>query len=162
MFKAARGAILCDVKPRIAASARADGTVLVEMRQPPRSMNVWPRVLRVHQWSKNALIFVPLFVGHAYGSLANVLTATAGFVLLCLLASATYMLNDIADLDADRLHHSKRRRVFASGELPVAFGLIAAPLLIAVVVGGSVLLSPAFAVALVVLSLCCRSPTRSA
>ena len=149
LFKAARGAILCDVKPRIAASARADGTVLVEMRQPPRSMNVWPRVLRVHQWSKNALIFVPLFVGHAYGSLANVLATTAGFILLCLLTSATYMLNDIADLDADRLHHSKRRRVFASGELPVAFGLIAAPLLIAASLAGAWLLSPAFAIALV-------------
>ena len=150
VFKAARGAILCDVKPRIAASARADAKVLLELRLPPRSMNVWPRVLRVHQWSKNLLIFVPLFVGHAYGHLTNVLTATAGFVLLCLLASATYMLNDIADLDADRLHHTKRRRVFASGEMPVAFGLISAPLVIAVSLVGALLLSPAFAIALVV------------
>ena len=106
LFKAARGAILCDVTPRIAASARADATVLAEMRRPPRKMNVWPRVLRVHQWSKNALIFVPLFVGHAYGNLTNVLATAAGFILVCLLTSATYMVNDIADLDADRLHHS--------------------------------------------------------
>ena len=107
-------------------------------------MNVWLRVLRVHQWSKNALIFVPLFVGHAYGSMANILTDVAGFFLVCLLASATYMLNDIADLDVDRLHHSKRLRPFASGDLPVTFGLIAAPLLIVAALIGGYLLAPGF------------------
>lgn len=109
---------------------------------------VWFRTARVHQWSKNALIFVPLLVGHAYGSLANVAMAAVGFVLVCLLASATYMLNDIADLEADRQHDVKRLRPFASGELPVAFGLIAAPLLIAASLVGALLLSPAFAASL--------------
>ena len=108
----------------------------------------WPRALRVHQWSKNLLIFVPLFVGHAYKNLANVFTAAEGFALLCLLASATYMLNDIADLEADRAHHVKRRRPFASGELPVAFGLTVAPVLIAAALAGAFLLSHTFAAAL--------------
>ena len=102
----------------------------------------------MHQWSKNLLIFVPLFVGHAYSSLAHVFAVAEGFALTCLLASATYMLNDIADLEADRQHDVKRLRPFASGDLPVAFGLIAAPLLIAAALAGAVLLSPAFAAAL--------------
>ena len=109
----------------------------------------WLRALRLHQWSKNLLIFVPLLVGHAYGSLANVFAAAEGFALTCLLASATYMVNDIADLEADRLHHTKRLRPFASGALPVAFGLIVAPLLIAAALAGAYFLAPAFAASLV-------------
>ena len=128
VFKAARGAILCDVNRRVAAAARDSANVLADIQQPRPSLNVWLRAFRVHQWSKNGLIFVPLFVGHAYGNLANVLTAVAGFFLVCLLASATYMLNDIADLDVDRLHHTKRLRPFASGDLPVMLSASSPPL----------------------------------
>lgn len=148
LFKAARGAILCDVNRRVAAGARDGATILADFRQPRRDPKVWLRVFRVHQWSKNVLVFVPLFVAHVYGNLANILTVVAGFFLVCLLASATYMLNDIADLDADRLHHTKRLRPFASGDLPVAFGLAIAPLLIIGALIGAYLLAPAFAVIL--------------
>ncbi len=148
LFKAARGAILCDVSRRVATSARAGATILADLREPRHPFKVWLRALRAHQWSKNLLIFVPLVVGHAYRDPANILAAVAGFVLICLLASATYMINDMADLEADRLHHSKRRRPFASGDLPIAFGLVAAPLMILVAMIGAYLLSPAFAVTL--------------
>jgi 4-hydroxybenzoate polyprenyltransferase/phosphoserine phosphatase len=150
LFKAALGAILCDVNRRVAAAARDSANVLADFQQPRRGLKVWLRAFRVHQWSKNLLIFVPLFVGHAYGNPANILAGVAGFVLVCLLASATYMLNDIADLDADRLHHIKRLRPFASGDLPIAFGLIAAPLLIVAALVGSYLLAPGFAVTLLI------------
>jgi 4-hydroxybenzoate polyprenyltransferase/phosphoserine phosphatase len=150
LFKAARGAILCDVSRRVAAAARDSANVLADFQQPRRDLKVWLRAFRVHQWSKNVLIFVPLFVGHAYGNSANIFTDIAGFVLVCLLASATYMLNDIADLDADRLHHAKRLRPFASGDLPIAFGLVAAPLLIVAALVGSYLLAPGFAGALLI------------
>ena len=56
------------------------------------------RALRPHQWSKNLLIFVPLFVGHGYGEPSRIISALLGFVCLCGLASATYMANDIADI----------------------------------------------------------------
>ncbi|HEX5213407.1 MAG TPA: UbiA family prenyltransferase [Pseudolabrys sp.] len=113
-----------------------------------RPLSAALRALRVHQWSKNLLIFVPLFVGHAYHDLTSVFAAAEGFALLCVLASATYMVNDIADLDADRRHQVKRRRPFASGELPVAFGLTVAPLLIVAALAGAFFLSPAFATTL--------------
>jgi 4-hydroxybenzoate polyprenyltransferase/phosphoserine phosphatase len=150
LFKAARGAILCNVNRRVAAAARDSANVLADFQQPRRDLRVWLHAFRVHQWSKNALIFVPLFVGHAYGNAMNILIDVAGFFLVCLLASATYMLNDIADLDADRLHHTKRLRPFASGDLPVAFGLIAVPLLIVAVLIGSYLLAPGFALTLLI------------
>src|ERR1043165_1617697 len=93
-----------------------------------QSLLLWLRSLRVHQWAKNILLFVPLFMGHLFTAQA-VATAALGFVLLCLLSSATYIINDLADLEADRAHPTKRLRPFASGRLQVAHGFIAAPLM---------------------------------
>ena len=106
------------------------------------------RALRVHQWSKNLLIFVPLFVGHGYDDPGKITATALGFLALCALTSATYMINDITDLEADRLHPTRRQRPFASGRLPVAFGLVAAPLIIAVALAGGYALAPAFAATL--------------
>ena len=148
VFKAAHGAILCDVSNRVATLARSSATVIADLRQSRRPVKIWLRALRVHQWSKNLIIFIPLIAGHAYHQPAHILAAIAAFVLVCLLASATYMLNDIADLDADRVHHSKRRRPFASGDLPIVLGSIVAPPLIVIAVMGAYALAPAFAITL--------------
>jgi 4-hydroxybenzoate polyprenyltransferase/phosphoserine phosphatase len=146
LFRAASGAILCDVDHRLASRVKVDAVVMAEFRRPRITLKTWMRAFRVHQWSKNVLMFVPLLVGHAYTDPEKVGLAVAGFLLLCVLASATYMINDIADLQADRMHHTKRRRPFASGQLPVAFGLVAAPLLIAGTLAAGWLLSPPLAV----------------
>jgi len=145
LFKAAHGAILCDVNSRVEAAARDSANVLADFQQPRRALRAWLQALRVHQWSKNILIFVPLFVGHAYGNPANILTDVVGFALVCLLASATYMFNDIADLDVDRQHYTKRSRPFSSGDLPVSLGLAVAPPLVLGALVGAYLLAPAFA-----------------
>jgi 4-hydroxybenzoate polyprenyltransferase/phosphoserine phosphatase len=151
LFRAARGVILCDVDRRTAAAVAAAGTpVLAELRSPPDRWKEVLHALRMHQWSKNLLIFVPLLVGHGYGDPGKIAAAALGFVALCALASATYIVNDIADLAADRLHPAKRLRPFASGRLPIAFGLIAAPLIIAAALAGAYAVAPAFAVALLV------------
>jgi 4-hydroxybenzoate polyprenyltransferase len=112
------------------------------------AVEAWMRALRLHHWSKNLLLFVPLVVGHAYQSPQNIALAGAGFVILCILSSATYLVNDLADLEADRRHPTRRRRPFASGDLPVVAGLIAAPLMIVAALAAAFALSPAFAVAL--------------
>src|SRR5215469_13245298 len=75
----------------------------------------WLRALRLHHWSKNLFVFVPILLGHMYGDPAKVLTVAAAFLILGLLVSAGYLINDLADIDADRLHKSKRHRPFASG-----------------------------------------------
>ncbi len=104
----------------------------------------WLRALRVHQWSKNLLIIVPLFTGHAYADPANLVRVLLAFAALCALASATYILNDISDLDADRLHPTKRLRPFASGNLKTTHGLIVAFVVIPAALAGAYVLSPAF------------------
>ena len=146
VFRAARGVILCDVSPATEAAV-AGASVLASLRRPRSAARAWIRAFRVHQWAKNLLLFVPLFVGHAYTPHA-LAAALIGFVLLCALSSATYLVNDLSDLDADRQHATKRHRPFASGELKILHGLIAAPLMIAGALIGALVLSPRFALAL--------------
>jgi 4-hydroxybenzoate polyprenyltransferase len=84
--------------------------------------------LRPHQWAKNTLVFVPLILGGKADEPIAWLQALGAFVALSLLASATYLLNDLWDLAEDRRHWSKRHRPLASGDLSIAagIGLIAA------------------------------------
>jgi 4-hydroxybenzoate polyprenyltransferase len=80
------------------------------------------KALRVHQWAKNLLVFLPLLLAHSL-RLKPVLAATAAFFCFCFTASATYIFNDLLDLEQDRVHLSKRKRAFAAGDLSVATGL---------------------------------------
>lgn len=89
------------------------------------------KAARPHQWLKNLLLVVPLIASHqvlAGGKLASVLLA---FIAFSLIASATYLINDLLDLASDRAHPRKRRRPFASGDLGVAQGLWAIVILLA-------------------------------
>ena len=103
------------------------------------------KLIRPHQWVKNAFVAAPLFFTPQAVSLESVLTVTAGFACFCVLSSGVYVLNDFLDRDADRQHPTKRNRPLAAGtvSVPVAMvlmvGLIAAGLL------GALLLDIAFA-----------------
>jgi hypothetical protein len=79
--------------------------------------------LRIHRWAKNALVFVPLILGGKQEGPIAWLQALGAFVALSLLASATYLLNDLWDLPEDRQHWSKRNRPLASGQLSIAAGV---------------------------------------
>ncbi len=98
---------------------------------PPPRWRAMLTALRPHQWSKNVLLFVPLVVGHELGNRAKVLAAAVCFVSFCLVASATYVVNDLLDLEADRAHPRKRLRPFASGRLGVRTGVLLAALSLA-------------------------------
>jgi 4-hydroxybenzoate polyprenyltransferase len=80
------------------------------------------RALRVHQWAKNLLVFLPLLLAHSLHA-APVMAAFAAFFCFCFMASATYIFNDLLDLEPDRVHLNKRKRAFAAGDLSVATGL---------------------------------------
>jgi 4-hydroxybenzoate polyprenyltransferase len=82
------------------------------------------RALRPHQWVKNALVFVPLVLGGLLLEIDAWRYAFLGFAALCLAASASYVFNDLWDLQSDREHWSKRNRPFASGDLSVATGYV--------------------------------------
>ncbi|MCJ2028428.1 UbiA family prenyltransferase [Methylobacterium sp. J-043] len=83
------------------------------------------KALRLHQWAKNALVFLPLVLGGRAGEAQAWGSAGLAFLALGLVASASYLLNDLLDLSHDRAHWSKRERPLASGRLPIATGLAA-------------------------------------
>jgi 4-hydroxybenzoate polyprenyltransferase/phosphoserine phosphatase len=90
----------------------------------------WLKAIRLHQWAKNVLIFLPLLLAHAWapGLLA---AAALAFLSFGLCASATYIVNDLLDLEADRQHPRKRLRPFASGDLSVLNGVFIVGLFLA-------------------------------
>jgi 4-hydroxybenzoate polyprenyltransferase/phosphoserine phosphatase len=87
-----------------------------------RPLAALAKALRVHQWAKNLLLFLPLLLAHTF-RLAPMLTAVAAFFCFSFIASATYIFNDLLDIEHDRVHLSKRRRPFAAGDLSVQAGL---------------------------------------
>jgi 4-hydroxybenzoate polyprenyltransferase len=87
--------------------------------------------LRPYQWLKSALVFVPLAAAHRLGEAALVMRAVHAFVAFSLCASAVYLLNDLRDAPADRLHPHKRDRPIAAGRLPGTLALALAPVLLA-------------------------------
>ena len=75
--------------------------------------------LRPKQWTKNLLLFAGVLFSQQLGDPQLVLRAAAGFVAFSLLSGAVYLFNDLRDVEADRLHPTKRQRPIASGRLPV-------------------------------------------
>ena len=84
----------------------------------------WRQILRVHQWAKNLIIFIPLLAAHAFMDLPYIKSDMLMFIAFCACASATYIFNDLLDLPVDRCHPDKRHRPFASGKLSLQAGLI--------------------------------------
>lgn len=132
IWQEARSAILVGDVARLEAGL--DGTP-VEARFPAArgGIGAWLRALRLHQWGKNALVFVPVLLAGQTVGLATYLDALIGFLVLGLLASAGYVLNDLLDLPADRRHPTKRNRPFASAELSIGAGIAAVPVMLALV-----------------------------
>lgn len=90
----------------------------------------WVRGLRLHQWSKNVLVFLPAATAHRLLDHDVRLASLVAFLTFGLCASGTYVLNDLADLDMDREHPIKRGRPFAAGQLSLLSGSVAAMALI--------------------------------
>jgi 4-hydroxybenzoate polyprenyltransferase len=86
------------------------------------------RALRPHQWLKNLLVFAPMFAAHQL-TVETLLQSLLAFVAFSLVASSTYIFNDLLDLSADRAHPRKCNRPFASGTVPVSRGTWLAPAL---------------------------------
>lgn len=81
------------------------------------------KALRVHQWTKNLLVFVPVILDHRILDGPVMLSALLAFVAFSIAASGGYVLNDLLDLSADRAHLVRRRRPFAEGSLSTSFGV---------------------------------------
>jgi 4-hydroxybenzoate polyprenyltransferase len=108
------------VHQRLSTIANCQGIFLTPISS---RFTLWCQQLRLHQWTKNLLIFVPLFAKHALVSPA-LLQAAIAFILWSLCASGLYLLNDLLDITHDRHHPRKSTRPFAAGNLAAETGLL--------------------------------------
>lgn len=97
---------------------------------PRPTLRTYTKALRVHQWLKNILVFVPLLLAHQISQFGLWVDGLLAFVSFSLCASSVYLLNDLLDLPADRHHPRKRLRPFASGDLSMIHGIVLIPLLL--------------------------------
>ena len=129
VWAASAGAIVVSSSQSLRKAAAASVAVLQVVKPLPQSLKVYAKAIRVHQWLKNLLVFVPVLAAHQI-SPGPIKAALLAFVSFSLCASAVYVINDLLDLSSDRLHARKRNRPFASGALPISQGLVMAPALL--------------------------------
>jgi 4-hydroxybenzoate polyprenyltransferase len=91
----------------------------------------WLRLLRLHHWLKNALLAVPLLTAQAWSRPGALVAVALGALAFSLVASASYVLNDLADVAHDREHGAKRHRPLAAGDIGTLAALAVAALLAA-------------------------------
>jgi 4-hydroxybenzoate polyprenyltransferase len=143
VWSQARHAIVVDAADQVVKAARKQGNVsLVLPRRAGTLFRAFVSAIRVHQWVKNLLIFVPILTSHRFLHADLLLQAVIAFFAMSLCASSVYVVNDLADIDADREHPSKRQRPLASGRLPIPAALLAAPALFGLGVALSLFLAP--------------------
>lgn len=110
-------------------------------------VNIFKKIIkeiRVYQWVKNLLLFLPILLAHTLGNVTDLTNVVIGFFSFSISASFVYVLNDLLDLDSDRSHPRKKKRPLASGDLPIQIGIALVPLLLIIGIGLSFFLSPKF------------------
>ena len=126
----ARQAIVVSASARVRAAAQRQGKVAREFDGPQASLTTWLKALRLHQWLKNLLVFLPLLGAFRFDA-GLLVQALLAFLAYGLCASSVYVVNDLMDLESDRIHPRKRLRPFASGAISVPKALLATVLLLA-------------------------------
>src|SRR5512133_3711957 len=106
------------------------------------------KTMRPRQWTKNAFVFFALVFDKQLFHVPALLRTVAGFALFCLISSVVYLLNDIADIEADRQHPVKKNRPLPSGKLPISVAWATAIVLIAITLPLAYWLAPGFAAVL--------------
>jgi 4-hydroxybenzoate polyprenyltransferase/phosphoserine phosphatase len=146
VWKESRAALVVNASSEVRRRAEAGGRVagVFDLRRTAY-WKAGVRAIRVHQWVKNTLVFLPVLTAHKFFDLETEIAAAMAFAAFSLCASSAYVLNDLLDLEADRAHASKRTRPFASGELSIPLGFGLAALLLAGGVGIALLLPREFA-----------------
>lgn len=145
VWKAASAAILVNPTRSIRKAVTRSGVRITrEFRDggPTSKLRAYFRAMRIYQWAKNVLIFLPLLLSHTILDLDKLLMAVTAFWIFSAAASAVYVINDLLDLDSDRRHPRKRRRPFAAGTLTIKNGIALAIALFGVSGVVSLVLSP--------------------
>ncbi|VEB38825.1 4-hydroxybenzoate octaprenyltransferase [Legionella sainthelensi] len=130
VWQCARKAVVVNASTKLAEKAEKSCEVEQVFPSLKSNFGTWCRVLRVHQWLKNVLLFIPLLAAHQIAAIDHWIVLIIAFCAFSLCASSVYIINDLMDLESDRLHPRKCKRPFASGQIPAWMGVILAPLLL--------------------------------
>jgi 4-hydroxybenzoate polyprenyltransferase/phosphoserine phosphatase len=128
VWEAAAGIIAVNPCAPVRRALKNSSARIFEDRPP--KLNVWLKALRVHQWIKNILIFLPMLLAHELTTPVLYVKAALAFFAFSFAASAIYVFNDLLDLHADQHHPRKKNRPFAAGNLSLVAAVIAVPILI--------------------------------
>lgn len=142
VWQAARKAYVVSPEFGVESAATKGGNVEKVINQDTPRFRAWLKALRVHQWMKNSLIFVPLLAAHELSNVDLILNGLLAFFIFGLCASSVYLLNDLIDLDDDRHHGTKKERPFAAGKLSVKSGILLFPTLLLAAFCGAYALLP--------------------
>ncbi len=126
IWKAGKSAILVGLSSKMASTIRQSTAIEQEFPKARAALRGWMQALRVHQWLKNLLLFVPVLTAFSFFDLARLSKVVLAFLSFSVSASAMYILNDLWDLENDRAHPRKFLRPFASGEIPLLAGIAVA------------------------------------
>jgi 4-hydroxybenzoate polyprenyltransferase len=135
VWASAAQAIVVNASDSVQKKASQVGSIYQIFSLPGVRVSEWIRAVRLHQWLKNLLLFVPLLAAHKFDNIQSLISLVIAFFSFSLCASAIYIINDLFDLKSDRSHPRKRYRPFASGRLSIASGLVIAILLIILSIG---------------------------
>jgi len=131
IWSRAQEAVLVGGNPRLRRQLDSLGLSHVDtIPRPQPGLAAWLKALRVHQWSKNVIVLVPLLLSQQFRDPLMLARGFVGLILFCAVASATYLFNDLSDLTADRVHGSKRWRPLAAGTVPIGSAMLVAVVLL--------------------------------
>jgi 4-hydroxybenzoate polyprenyltransferase len=85
--------------------------------------------MRPRQWTKNAIVFAGLVFDGQLFQVESLLRVVLAFILLCLISSSVYIINDLVDIESDRQHPKKKFRPLAAGNLPIPLAIAVAVVL---------------------------------
>jgi 4-hydroxybenzoate polyprenyltransferase len=122
IWSKACAAVVVNASPSVRNAAAKSAPIKAVFDGPRRGISTYLKAMRIHQWLKNLLLFVPLVTAHLWFSLASWQASILAFIAFSLTASSLYVMNDLLDLNADRVHPRKRLRPFAAGDIPLHRG----------------------------------------
>ena len=127
VWRSARKAILVNPEPRHEKQLSEDVQFDLVLDRACHGIKPYLKAMRLHQWLKNLLIFIPLLVSHKFSEPLVSFQTVMAFFAFSLCASSVYLLNDLFDLPDDRLHPTKKKRPIAHGDIPMKHVLFLIP-----------------------------------
>lgn len=119
VWKSAQQAILVNKSPRLIRHIKKLTHLQYYFALKKLSLKAFLKAIRIHQYAKNILLFVPIITAHLIFDEQSWVAAIGGFMSFCCIASSVYLLNDLCDITTDRQHPNKSKRAIAMGLLSI-------------------------------------------